>query len=62
MDLSNLKTWTDGLWGIISAPHVVVPLLVVVAITAWCFEGHSKEPDEMGSSRLLTGGRHRLSA
>jgi len=24
LDLSNLKTWTDGLWAVISAPHIVV--------------------------------------
>jgi hypothetical protein len=39
LDLSNLKTWTDGLWAVISAPHILVPLLLVVAIAAWWFRG-----------------------
>lgn len=55
MDLSNLKTWTDGLWGIISAPHVVVPLLVVVAIAAWWFRGTFERTRRDGLQSIING-------
>jgi hypothetical protein len=25
-DLSNLKTWTDGFWAVINAPHILEPI------------------------------------
>jgi len=46
LDLSNLKTWTDGLWGVISAPHIVLPLLAAVAIAGWWFRGTEKASPE----------------
>ena len=55
MDLSNLRTWTDGLWGIISAPHVVVPLLVVVAIAAWWFRGTFERTRRDGLQSIING-------
>lgn len=39
MDLSDPKTWTDGLAVVGSAPHIVVPLLVAVAVSAWWLRG-----------------------
>ncbi len=38
-DLSNLKTWADGFWAVINAPHILGPLLLVVAIVVWWFRG-----------------------
>ena len=39
MDLSNPKTWADGLGTLMSAPHVIVPLLIVVAGVVWWIRG-----------------------
>lgn len=43
MDLSNPKTWTDGLRVVVDAPHVVVPLLLAVAFGGWWFRGHLQD-------------------
>jgi hypothetical protein len=58
LDLSTLKTWTDGLWAVISAPDIVVPLLVLLGIAVWL--GCLKEYDEKGFNRLSTGEARRL--
>jgi hypothetical protein len=55
LDLSNLKTWTDGLWAVISAPHIVVPLLLVVAIAAWWFRGTFERTRRDGLQSIITG-------
>jgi hypothetical protein len=39
MDLSDPKTWTDGLAVVGSAPHIVVPLLIAVCGVAWLVRG-----------------------
>jgi hypothetical protein len=55
LDLSNLKTWTDGLWAVISAPHIVVPLFLVVAIAAWWFRGTFERTRRDGLRSIITG-------
>jgi hypothetical protein len=35
MDLSNPDTWTNGAAVVMNAPHIVVPLMIVVAGAAW---------------------------
>jgi hypothetical protein len=55
MDLSNPKTWTDGLWGVINAPHIVVPLLVAVAIAGWWFRGSIERAKRDGFQSIIYG-------
>jgi hypothetical protein len=55
LDLSNLKTWTDGLWAVINAPYIVVPLLLVVAIAAWWFRGTFERTRRDGLQSIITG-------
>jgi hypothetical protein len=55
MDLSNPKTWTDGLWGVINAPHIVVPLLVAVAIAGWWFRGSIESAKRDGFQSVIYG-------
>jgi hypothetical protein len=55
LDLSNLKTWTDGLWGVISAPHIVVPLLAAVAIAGWWFRGTFESAKRDGFQSVIYG-------
>ena len=55
LDLSNLKTWTDGLWAVISAPHIVVPLLVLVAILSWWFRGTFERVRREGLQSVIDG-------
>jgi hypothetical protein len=35
MDLTDPKTWTDGMGVVVGAPHIVVPLLIAVAVDVW---------------------------
>jgi len=60
LDLSTLKTWTDGLWAVISAPDIVVPLLVLLAIAVWLFRGMFERVRREGFNRLSTGETRRL--
>ena len=39
MDLSDPKTWTDGVAVVANAPHVVVPLLIAVGVGAFWVRG-----------------------
>jgi len=39
MDLSNPKTWTDGIGVVTTAPHIVVPLVVAALGLAYWFRG-----------------------
>jgi hypothetical protein len=55
LDLSNLKTWTDGLWAVISTPHIVVPLLAVVAIAVWWFRGTFERVRREGLQSIING-------
>src|SRR5262245_35736876 len=55
LDLSSLKTWTDGLWAVIGAPHIVVPLLVLAAIAAWWFRGTFERVRREGLQSLIDG-------
>jgi len=41
-DYTDPKVWIDG-WNLAtSAPHVIVPMLVVLAVAVWWFRGHTK--------------------
>src|SRR6516164_9172524 len=41
-DYTDPKVWIDG-WNLVtSAPHVIVPILVVVVVAVWWFRGHTK--------------------
>ena len=55
LDLSSLKTWTDGLWAVVSAPHILFPLLVVVAIAAWWFRGTFERARREGLQSIING-------
>ena len=55
LDLSTQKTWTDGFWAVISAPHVVVPLLVIIAIAAWWFRGTFERTRRDGLQSIISG-------
>ena len=55
LDLSTLKTWTDGLWAVISAPHIIVPFLVLVAIAAWWFRGTFERARREGLQSIIDG-------
>jgi hypothetical protein len=55
LDLSTPKTWTDGLWAVISAPHIVVPLLVLLAIAAWWFRGTFERARREGLQSIIDG-------
>jgi hypothetical protein len=55
LDLSTAKTWTDGLWAVISAPHIVVPLLVLLAIAAWWFRGTFERVRREGLQSIIDG-------
>jgi hypothetical protein len=39
MDLTKAETWSNGLRIILDAPHIVVPLLILVAGAVWWFRG-----------------------
>src|SRR5262249_18599138 len=55
LDLSTLNTWTDGLWAVISAPHIVVPLLVLLAIAIWLFRGMFERVRREGLQSIIDG-------
>ena len=55
LDLSTLKTWTDGLWAVISAPDIVVPLLVLLAIAVWLFRGMFERVRREGLQSIIDG-------
>jgi hypothetical protein len=39
MDLSNPHVWKDGIGTVLGAPHIVFPLLFLVAGAVWWFRG-----------------------
>src|SRR4051812_1673334 len=39
MDLSDPDVWRQGLRVVVDAPHVVVPLMIIVAGAAWWLRG-----------------------
>jgi hypothetical protein len=55
LDLSTLKAWTDGLWAVISAPHILVPLLLIIAIAAWWFRGTFERTRRDGLQSIISG-------
>jgi uncharacterized protein (DUF3084 family) len=55
MDLSDPKTWTDGLWVIASAPHIVVPLLFGVGTAVWLVRGKLEQSKRDGLQATING-------
>jgi hypothetical protein len=47
-DYIDPKVWLDGLNLVTAAPHVVVPILIVAALAAWWFRGHTKSGEIAG--------------
>jgi hypothetical protein len=39
MHFTDPKVWTDGLRAVMDAPHIVGPLMVMVAVFVWWFRG-----------------------
>jgi hypothetical protein len=54
-DLSNVKTWTDGFWAVINAPHILGPLLLVVAVVVWWFRGWVEKARRDGLQSIING-------
>src|SRR5262245_48185252 len=55
MDLSNPKTWTDGLKVVVNAPHVVGPLMAATAIAVWWFRGTVEKAKRDGLQSIING-------
>jgi hypothetical protein len=60
VDLSNPKTWADGLGTLMSAPHVIVPLLIVVAGAVWWIRGTIEAATKHGLKAQLGALNERL--
>jgi hypothetical protein len=60
MDLSDPKTWTDGLGVVLGAPHIVVPLLVTVGGGVWWLRGKFEERKRDGLETIIKGLQQRL--
>jgi hypothetical protein len=54
MDLSDPKTWTDGIAVVRDAPHIVGPLLGAVAVGVWWVRGRFVDKP------MITGPQQRL--
>jgi hypothetical protein len=61
MDLSDPKTWTDGLWVVVSAPHIVGPLLIAVGSIVWWFRGSVERPKRDGLVERLHNAKEQQS-
>jgi hypothetical protein len=48
MDLSNPKVWSDGIGTLVSAPHIIVPLLILVAGSVWWLRGTIEQASKEG--------------
>jgi hypothetical protein len=57
MDLSDLKTWTDGLGVVVGAPHIVVPLLIAIGGIVWWFRRSGVRPDPPENGKGGSNGR-----
>jgi outer membrane murein-binding lipoprotein Lpp len=55
MDLSDLKTWTDGLSVVGKAPHIVFPLMGAVAVAVWWFRGTVERARRDGLQSTIDG-------
>src|SRR5215813_12331616 len=54
MDLSDPKTWTDGVAVVANAPHIVVPLVLAVLWFGWWVRGRFVDKP------MIVGQRERL--
>lgn len=55
MDLSDPNTWTVGLSVVTSAPHIVIPLLIAVAVVVWWFRGTVERARRDGLQSIVNG-------
>jgi hypothetical protein len=55
MDLSDAKTWTDGIKLVVGAPHIVGPLIAATAIAVWWFRGTVERTKRDGLQSIING-------
>ena len=55
MDLSNPKTWTDGISVVVGAPHIVFPLLAAWGVFVWWFRGTVEQAKRDGLQSIING-------
>jgi septal ring factor EnvC (AmiA/AmiB activator) len=55
MDLSDPKTWTDGFWLVVSAPHIAGPLVAAVGTAVWWFRGTLERSKRDGLQKDIKG-------
>jgi hypothetical protein len=60
MDLSDPKTWTDGLAVVVGAPHIVVPLVIAVGGAVWWVRGKFEERKRDGLQASINVLQERL--
>jgi hypothetical protein len=60
MDLSDPKTWTEGLDVVVSARHIVIPLLIAVGGGVWWVRGKFEERKRDGLQTIINGLEGRL--
>jgi hypothetical protein len=53
MDLSDPKTWTDGFWLVVSAPHIAGPLVVAVGTAVWFVRGKLEQSSAANQAHPL---------
>jgi hypothetical protein len=61
MDLSDPKTWTDGVAVVASAPHIIAPLLIAVVGGVWWVRGKFDQSKIDGLQHRLDGAKEQQS-
>lgn len=62
MDLSNPKTWTDGVSVVVGGPHIITPLLLTVSACVWWFRGTVERAKRDGLQSIIDGRDAKISA
>lgn len=60
MDLSSPKTWQDGMAAVIGAPHVAIPLVILVMGCVWWLRGRIERSARDGLNAQMAALRERL--
>lgn len=55
MDLSDIETWKNGMWLVASAPHIVIPLIVLVGLIVWWSRGYLEKAKHNGLTATIQG-------